>query len=151
MKEANLPRVQFLIVEMSRKQNFANFLDPSFLLTSMLCFSMLIPILMCALMFVAAVTDIDTSGIHALEELHRSLLKRDVKVNTSTLIALYVSKNQLCKKLNTQNHITYSLETIHVYYILYELRDYLIESSHVVVHLVLANPGQVVIDKLHAS
>ena len=112
---------------------------------------MLIPILMCALMFVAAVTDIDTSGIHALEELHRSLLKRDVKVNTSTLIALYVSKNQLCKKLNTQNHITYSLETIHVYYILYELRDYLIESSHVVVHLVLANPGQVVIDKLHAS
>ncbi|KAA8522506.1 hypothetical protein F0562_013133 [Nyssa sinensis] len=42
------------------------------------------------------VTDIDTSGIHALEELHRSLQKRDVQ-------------------------------------------------------LVLANPGQVVIDKLHAS
>ncbi|WKA09539.1 hypothetical protein VitviT2T_027174 [Vitis vinifera] len=60
LKKANLPRVQFLIVEMS------------------------------------PVTDIDTSGIHALEELHRSLLKRDVK-------------------------------------------------------LVLANPGQVVIDKLHAS
>lgn len=60
LKEANLPRVQFLIVEMS------------------------------------PVTDIDTSGIHALEELHRSLLKRDVK-------------------------------------------------------LVLANPGQVVVDKLHAS
>ncbi|XP_059591045.1 sulfate transporter 1.2-like [Vitis vinifera] len=93
LKEANLPRVQFLIVEMS------------------------------------PVTDIDTSGIHALEELHRSLLKRDVKENTSTLIALYVSKNLLCKKLNTQNHITFSLETIHVYYILYELRDYLIESS----------------------
>uniref|UniRef100_F6H0V2 STAS domain-containing protein n=1 Tax=Vitis vinifera TaxID=29760 RepID=F6H0V2_VITVI len=42
LKEANLPRVQFLIVEMS------------------------------------PVTDIDTSGIHALEELHRSLLKRDL-------------------------------------------------------------------------
>ncbi|GFY89155.1 sulfate transporter 1;1 [Actinidia rufa] len=42
------------------------------------------------------VTDIDTSGIHALEELHRSLQKRDIQ-------------------------------------------------------LVLANPGQVVIDKLHAS
>jgi len=29
----------------------------------------------------AAVTDIDTSGIHALEELHRSLQKRNVQVN----------------------------------------------------------------------
>ncbi|KAF8405979.1 hypothetical protein HHK36_008059 [Tetracentron sinense] len=60
LKAKSLPRIQFLIVEMS------------------------------------PVTDIDTSGIHALEELYRSLLKRDVQ-------------------------------------------------------LVLANPGQVVIDKLHAS
>lgn len=60
LKAACLPRIQFLIVEMS------------------------------------PVTDIDTSGIHALEELHRSLQKRDMQ-------------------------------------------------------LVLANPGPVVIDKLHAS
>lgn len=60
LKAAYLPKIQFLIVEMS------------------------------------PVTDIDTSGIHALEELHRSLQKRDVQ-------------------------------------------------------LVLANPGQVVIDKLFAS
>ncbi|XP_068305594.1 sulfate transporter 1.2-like [Pyrus communis] len=60
LKEAYLPSIQFLIVEMS------------------------------------PVTDIDTSGIHALEELHRSLQKRDIQ-------------------------------------------------------LVLANPGPVVIDKIHAS
>ena len=60
-------------------------------------------------------------------------------------------KIHFVKNLTRQNHITYSLETNHVYYILYEVRDYLIESSHVGVHLVLANPGQVVIDKLHAS
>ncbi|GFY96497.1 sulfate transporter 1;3 [Actinidia rufa] len=60
LKTEYLPKIQFLIVEMS------------------------------------PVTDIDTSGIHALEEVHRSLQKRDVQ-------------------------------------------------------LVLANPGQVVIDKLHAS
>lgn len=35
----------------------------------------------------AAVTDIDTSGIHALEELHKSLKKRDIEVtNVTTLI-----------------------------------------------------------------
>ncbi|KAM0971723.1 hypothetical protein ACFX2I_019502 [Malus domestica] len=60
LKEAYLPSIQFLIVEMS------------------------------------PVTDIDTSGIHALEELHRGLQKRDIQ-------------------------------------------------------LVLANPGPVVIDKIHAS
>ncbi|GFS46762.1 sulfate transporter 1;2 [Actinidia rufa] len=60
LKAEYLPKIQFLIVEMS------------------------------------PITDIDTSGIHALEELHRSLQKRDVQ-------------------------------------------------------LVLSNPGQVVIDKLHAS
>lgn len=60
LKEAYLPSIEFLIVEMS------------------------------------PVTDIDTSGIHALEELHSSLRKRDVQ-------------------------------------------------------LVLANPGPVVIDKIHAS
>ncbi|KAM1013991.1 hypothetical protein TB2_043884 [Malus domestica] len=60
LKEAYLPSIQFLIVEMS------------------------------------PVTDIDTSGIHALEELHRSLQKRDIQ-------------------------------------------------------LVLANPGPLVIDKIHAS
>ncbi|KAJ9141492.1 hypothetical protein P3X46_032027 [Hevea brasiliensis] len=60
LKENNLPRIQFLIVEMS------------------------------------PVTDIDTSGIHAFKELHRSLQKRNVQ-------------------------------------------------------LVLANPGPVVMDKLHAS
>lgn len=32
--------------------------------------------------FAAAVTDIDTSGIHALEELYRSLQKRHVQVKT---------------------------------------------------------------------
>lgn len=31
--------------------------------------------------FHSAVTDIDTSGIHALEGLHRSLEKREVQVN----------------------------------------------------------------------
>lgn len=60
LKAAYLPRIQYLIIEMS------------------------------------PVTDIDTSGIHALEELYRSLQKREIQ-------------------------------------------------------LVLANPGQVVIDKLHAS
>ncbi|EEF28228.1 sulfate transporter, putative [Ricinus communis] len=60
LKEISLPRIQFLIVEMS------------------------------------PVTDIDTSGIHAFKELHNSLQKRDVQ-------------------------------------------------------LVLANPGPVVVDKLHAS
>ncbi|KAK3001003.1 hypothetical protein RJ639_021734, partial [Escallonia herrerae] len=60
LKAAVLPRIRFLIVEMS------------------------------------PVTDIDTSGVHALEELHRSLQKRDVQI-------------------------------------------------------VLANPGQLVIEKLHAS
>ncbi|KAK3012070.1 hypothetical protein RJ639_011963 [Escallonia herrerae] len=60
LKASVLPRIRFLIVEMS------------------------------------PVTDIDTSGVHALEELHRSLQKRDVQ-------------------------------------------------------LVLANPGQLVIEKLHAS
>ncbi|KAK2663853.1 hypothetical protein Ddye_002427 [Dipteronia dyeriana] len=60
LKENQLPRIQYLIVEMS------------------------------------PVTDIDTSGIHALEELYRSLQKRDVQI-------------------------------------------------------ILANPGQVVVDKLHAS
>ncbi|KAK4845132.1 hypothetical protein QYF36_001287 [Acer negundo] len=60
LKENQLPRIQYLIVEMS------------------------------------PVTDIDTSGIHALEELYRSLQQRDVQI-------------------------------------------------------MLANPGQVVVDKLHAS
>ncbi|KAL2513683.1 Sulfate transporter 1.3 [Forsythia ovata] len=60
LKENNLPRIQYLIVEMS------------------------------------PVTDIDTSGIHALEDLYKSLQKRDIQ-------------------------------------------------------LILANPGQVVLDKLHAS
>lgn len=31
--------------------------------------------------FLSAVTDIDTSGIHALEELYRSLEKREIQVN----------------------------------------------------------------------
>ncbi|KAA3488525.1 sulfate transporter 1.2-like [Gossypium australe] len=70
LKESSRPGVQYLIVEMSRK------------LSSIFRFP--------------AVTDIDTSGIHAMEELFRSLEKRDVK-------------------------------------------------------LVLANPGPVVVDKLHAS
>ncbi|CAI9769227.1 unnamed protein product [Fraxinus pennsylvanica] len=60
LKENNLPRIQYVIVEMS------------------------------------PVTDIDTSGIHALEDLYKSLQKREIQ-------------------------------------------------------LVLANPGQVVLDKLHAS
>lgn len=30
----------------------------------------------------SAVTDIDTSGIHALEDLYKSLQKRDIQVNT---------------------------------------------------------------------
>ncbi|GAA0170439.1 transporter [Lithospermum erythrorhizon] len=60
LKEAGLPKIQYLIIEMS------------------------------------PVTDIDTSGIHALEELYKSLQKRDVQ-------------------------------------------------------LILANPGRVLIDKLHAS
>ncbi|KAF8404551.1 hypothetical protein HHK36_009438 [Tetracentron sinense] len=71
-KAKNLPRIQFLIVEMS------------------------------------PVTDIDTGGIHALEELYRNLQKRDVQFR-----------------------------------IPYEPDD--------LPQLVLANPGQVVIEKLHAS
>ncbi|KAK3028716.1 hypothetical protein RJ639_038607 [Escallonia herrerae] len=49
LKAAVLPRIRFLIVEMS------------------------------------PVTDIDTSGVHALEELRRSLQKRDVQVSSSVL------------------------------------------------------------------
>jgi high affinity sulfate transporter 1 len=46
VKAASLPRIQFLIIEMS------------------------------------PVTDIDTSGIHALEDLYKSLQKRDIQVHT---------------------------------------------------------------------
>ncbi|KAL5992306.1 Sulfate transporter 1.3 [Asimina triloba] len=65
------------------------------------------------------VTDIDTSGIHALEELHRSLQKREI-----------------------QNAKESSWDT-----------QYRTESIPFLgfIQLLLANPGQTVIDKLHAS
>lgn len=37
----------------------------------------------------AAVIDIDTSGIHALEELYKSLLKRDIQVLNSNNIKMH--------------------------------------------------------------
>lgn len=71
------PRIQFLIVEMSRKHLFhpvPKIHTPEdtllFIQTHLsYCF-----------LFFPAVTDLDTSGIHALEELYRSLQKRDVQV-----------------------------------------------------------------------
>lgn len=72
LKENNQPGIKFLIIEMSRKP-----------------FSQTIPVIPsrnCSdqnaddMETVAAVTDIDTSGIHALEELHRALEKKDISV-----------------------------------------------------------------------
>lgn len=80
-----------------------------------------------------AVTDIDTSGIHAFEELLRSLQKRDVQVKY---------------KLH-QNHS----KTTYIY--MFFDKNYVTKLElFVVLHnpqLVLANPGPVVIDKLHTS
>lgn len=80
LKAAYLLNIQFLIVEMSRKQFFYQRFKTKWPKTDsvLLVSSKLISH---GLVFVAAVTDIDTSGIHALEELHRSLQKRDIQVN----------------------------------------------------------------------
>lgn len=70
------PRVEYLIVDMSRKWQYCNldfckWFDLKFAsFVEFVKFSLNVP----------AVTDIDTSGIHALEELHNSLKKRDVQV-----------------------------------------------------------------------
>lgn len=40
-------------------------------------------------MFISAVTDIDTSGIHALEELYRSLHKKDIQVSRTTIFSFF--------------------------------------------------------------
>lgn len=37
---------------------------------------------------VAAVTDIDTSGIHAMEDLHKALKKRDIEVTADSFILM---------------------------------------------------------------
>ncbi|GAB4853463.1 hypothetical protein Ancab_017653 [Ancistrocladus abbreviatus] len=74
----NLPRIQYLIIEMSRMLSVTN---PSF--SSLYFFPNTRQQSILNIkhkLFIAAVIDIDTSGIHALEDLYRSLEKRDVKV-----------------------------------------------------------------------
>lgn len=73
LKENNLPKIEHLIVEMSRKnstiQSFSIHSNNQFL-----------SVKNCYCSISAAVIDIDTSGIHALEELYKSLAKHDIKV-----------------------------------------------------------------------
>lgn len=71
VRAKDLPTIEFLIVEMSRKYT-----------RTLSAFSSILSFCIFVIwrFFVAAVTDIDTSGIHAIEELYKSLQKRDVQV-----------------------------------------------------------------------
>lgn len=74
------PKIQFLIVEMSRKHYQTSNIYEIYRITR---FGFRLYIRSCVVShvsFATAVTDIDTSGIHALDELHRSLQKRDIQV-----------------------------------------------------------------------
>lgn len=76
-----------------------------------------------------AVGDIDTSGIHALEELFRTLEKRKIQVRTAIILQLLVP------------------------IILLSLNSSPRRNSYSACHLqlILANPGPAVIQKLHSA
>ncbi|KAJ9545851.1 hypothetical protein OSB04_025558 [Centaurea solstitialis] len=85
------------------------------------------------------VTDIDTSGIHAFEELHRSLQKKDIqnRIDPKRDVQGKTSKNG--KLRNTRrNPSSEQYAIVH-------------GKKYVDLQLVLANPGQAVLDKLYAS
>ncbi|RRT63701.1 hypothetical protein B296_00019867 [Ensete ventricosum] len=75
----DLPRVDCLIIDMSRKTSPVR---PPISVSSL-------PITHGSFLLLAAVTDVDTSGIHALKELHKSLQKREVQVVVKLHVGLY--------------------------------------------------------------
>lgn len=81
VKKSSQPKIQFLIVEMSRNQATLYWI---FIILYKLTYYNGVSKLVYDPYFAfgAAVTDIDTSGIHALEELYRSLQKREIQVNS---------------------------------------------------------------------
>lgn len=91
----------------------------------------------------AAVTDIDTSGIHALEELNSSLKKRDVQVK-NTIRFYFICLGFLASFLTRQDQHPKSGVKLVKY--AYRRSWYFLGMQ-----LVLANPGPAVIHKLHAS
>lgn len=70
----SLPKITILIVDMSRERLIVFFLPFIFP-----CYQI---ILIYIVPYFAAVIDIDTSGIHAFEELYKSLQKQDVQVSS---------------------------------------------------------------------
>lgn len=71
-------KIQHLIIEMSRKHLMISTHLPQSNSTA----PYLMPLLFSLL---SAVTDIDTSGIHSLEDLYKALKKRDIEVSDHRL------------------------------------------------------------------
>lgn len=86
---------------------------------------------------IAAIIDIDTSGIHALEELHKVFLKRDLQVTTLTQVTKYM-KFGYCWHRSSENIRQKPSLLFLILLVIYW-------------QLALANPGRSVIDKLFAS
>lgn len=82
--------------------------------------------------FFPAVTDIDTSGIHSIEELLSALRRKNVEVYS--------------------NPYEYNLAKLSVGTVFFFLTLIVTTSSScVALQLIIANPGHVVLDKLYAS
>lgn len=84
VNKSGQPKIQFLIVEMSRNQ--ATLYWIFIVLYKLTYYNGVSKLVYDPFAFGAAVTDIDTSGIHALEELYRSLQKREIQVNSCASI-----------------------------------------------------------------
>ena len=83
VKKSGQPKIQFLIVEMSRNQAILHWIFIVFYKLS--CQHSVSKLIYDPFAFGAAVTDVDTSGIHAMEELYRSLQKREIQVSSCAL------------------------------------------------------------------
>jgi hypothetical protein len=77
VKKLSLPRIQYLVVEMSRKNTIV------FHLVLVFLFLKVTKLGIYSIIYIsAAVTDIDTSGIHSFEELYKTLQHRIVHVSS---------------------------------------------------------------------